>query len=185
MEHLARPLFHSLTKRARRCLSFERRPYENAQKEYADDHDAEEHRAATYEREPKPSEQRRANRHDAYDGQNHQNHFAVHDALLRYWQRPWYHFARHGGRTVFATSRRPPPSQKGIVGPPSPATIKIGTQKYAFFSLVGSFSGSKKTGRNFRISLPAQTQGFFSAGEKMCRKNYLLSQILCLFKPRF
>jgi hypothetical protein len=53
------------------------------------------------------------------------------------------------------------------------------------FALVGRNFGSKNTGLYFWGLLPARLDGFFSAYGKICLKNYLLSQILVHFGPRF
>jgi hypothetical protein len=58
-------------------------------------------------------------------------------------------------------------------------------QKYKVFALMGSFLGSKNTGSDFCPLLPARLDGIYSAGGKICPKNYLLSKILCLFDRPF
>jgi hypothetical protein len=54
-------------------------------------------------------------------------------------------------------------------------TIKMRLQNDKEFSLVGRNFGSKNTGLHFWGLLPARLEGFYSAGGKICQKNYLLS----------
>jgi hypothetical protein len=56
------------------------------------------------------------------------------------------------------------------------ATIKNRRQKDKEFAIVGRNFGSKKSGLHFWYLLPAHLRGSFSAGGKICLKNYLLSQ---------
>jgi hypothetical protein len=64
-------------------------------------------------------------------------------------------------------------------------TIKTESQKGKVFAIVGRFFGSKNTGLFFHPFLPARLEVIYSAGGKICLKNYLLSKIPCHFEPRF